>query len=206
MKRKLALAIAVGALAVVFTLVVAACGGSSGSEGVASIEDTTGQTTNGDSGSAAAGEQDPQEAALAYAECMREHGIDMADPVAGRVDLNIQPGVPDGKVDKAMKACEDLLRSAGSQLTEEQQNVLHDAQLAFAKCMREHGIDMEDPKLDGSGIVTQKDTSGEDGVNPDDPKFQEAQKACEPILREARRKADLPESSGPGLSRPDGGS
>jgi hypothetical protein len=46
--------------------------------------------------------------------------------------------------------------------------------LRFAKCMREHGVDMPDPKVGANGTV-------EFGIrgNPDDPKFKEAQKACQ---------------------------
>jgi hypothetical protein len=44
------------------------------------------------------------------------------------------------------------------------------ADLAFARCMRQHGINMPDPQPDG-----RVDTSG---VNPDDPKFKAAERAC----------------------------
>ena len=61
-----------------------------------------------------------------------------------------------------------------------------DAALAFAKCMREHGIDMPDPNGDG-GIVFKVDNSGSNTVgkgigSPDDPKFQAAQTACKEFL------------------------
>ena len=200
-----------GVLAVALTLVLAACGGSGDSEGVASLTDTTAQTTtDGAQGSDSGSSQlDPQEAALDYTQCMREHGVDMPDPDAnGGLQLNVGPGDDPKKVEEAQEACQDILQDAGPRLSEEQQGVMQDALLAFAKCMREHGVNMPDPQFGEGGIVTQRQSAGESGgLNPDDPKFQEAQKACAPILDEARRKADLPESSqSPGFNRSGGGS
>jgi hypothetical protein len=42
------------------------------------------------------------------------------------------------------------------------------AALAYARCMRQHGIDMPDPKFDAQGHVQQQLPGG---VGPDDPKF-----------------------------------
>ena len=62
------------------------------------------------------------------------------------------------------------------------------AMLDFAKCMREHGIDIPDPQFGDGGRVTiglGGGPGGEDGpstdgpaFDPDDAKFQEAQEAC----------------------------
>jgi hypothetical protein len=46
--------------------------------------------------------------------------------------------------------------------------------LAFARCMRQHGMNIPDPKPDG-GIQV----DGAKGVGPDDPKFQAAEQACQ---------------------------
>jgi hypothetical protein len=46
--------------------------------------------------------------------------------------------------------------------------------LAYARCMRQHGIDMPDPKP-GEGIGV----DGSKGVNPEDPKFKAADQACQ---------------------------
>jgi hypothetical protein len=206
-KRKLGLITTAGALAFALTLVLAACGGSGDSNGVASLTDTTGQsTTNGSSGNTGTGKKDPEEAALEYTKCMREHGVDMPDPGAGgELRLEVRPGNRE-KVENAQKACEDLLENARPRLSEEQQAAMQEALLAFAKCMRQHGIDMPDPKFSEGGRVTQQQF-GRGGVDPDDPKFQEAAEACEPIMEEARRKAGLPEGGpGRGLRRSGGGS
>ena len=55
------------------------------------------------------------------------------------------------------------------------------AGLDFARCMREHGIDMPDPKADGGGMVMIGPGAGDGSVSaaPAPPAgFQEADKAC----------------------------
>jgi hypothetical protein len=193
-KPRFGFVITAGVLAVALTLALAACGGSDDSDGVASLGQGSGGT-----GTTESGTKDPQDAALEFAQCMREQGVDMPDPGAnGELQLQVGPGDKD-KVAKAQKKCEPLLENARPRLSEEQQSVMQDALLAFAKCMREHGIDFPDPVFGEGGRVTQRQRAGKGGANPDDPKFQEAQEACEPILDEARRKAGLPDK-GPGRS------
>jgi hypothetical protein len=184
-KRKLVLATAVGALSVALTLVLAACGGNGDSNDVASLTDTTGQTTTGaDQGSGAASKTDREKAALEYAKCMREHGVDFPDPVNGRFEFKAERR-DQRKMQEAQEACRDILRDAAPPLTEEQEAELRQAALDFAKCMREHGVDMPDPKFGQGGGVTQLMP---EGSSPDDPKVQEAQKACQPILNAAEPK------------------
>lgn len=205
MKRKqLGVAAAIGALAAALILVLTACGGGGDSDAVASLNGTSGQGVTSDSGTE--GKKDPEDAALEYARCMRAHGVDVPDPSpnGGGIQLSIGPKEKKNKkkIDEAQKACQDILESARPQLSEEQQSLLEDAALALAKCMREHGIDMPDPQFGKGGIVTQKQRA-RNGFRPDDPKFQEAQKACAPIMEEARQKAGLPEG---GVQRSGGGS
>jgi hypothetical protein len=208
-KRKLALVLTLGVLAVAAPMVLSACGGSSDSNGVASLSEDSDESgddsTATSDGNSSAGEQDPQEAALAFARCMRKRGVDIPDPQNGELRLSIGPNDDPQKVEAAQKACQRLLEGARPQLTEEQQNVMQDGLLAFAKCMREHGIDMPDPQFGEHGTITQRARPGSN-FDPDDPKFQEAQKACEPILDEARRKAGLPEQPGGGSFGRSGGS
>jgi hypothetical protein len=115
---------------------------------------------------------------------MREHGIDMPDPQVdeqGRVRVRV--GGPGGgarpdpkKLDEAQKACGHLMGGGDGpgQIDPEER----DAMVAFARCMREHGIDMPDPT--GDGLVMRKDDSGRGGgPDPSSEKFQEAEKACD---------------------------
>ena len=55
------------------------------------------------------------------------------------------------------------------------------AQLEFAKCMREHGIDMPDPETAPGGGFTQRIEVGKDDAD----KMQAAQEACDHILANA---------------------
>ncbi|MCI0581347.1 MAG: hypothetical protein L0227_00385 [Chloroflexi bacterium] len=176
----------------VVALVAMACGGSSG-PGVASLESQ-------DPGSGAASPSpsvDPQEAALAFAECMREHGVDMADPEfdsAGGGGFRIGIGSPNGgdvpdreTLEAAMEACRELMPTLGGpggrELTPEDQDKI----LAFTECMREHGVDMPDPQFgEGGGFIRvgPGDDANGDGpaFDPSDEDFQAAQEACRELL------------------------
>ncbi|HVL96462.1 MAG TPA: hypothetical protein VM266_11440 [Solirubrobacteraceae bacterium] len=45
--------------------------------------------------------------------------------------------------------------------------------MRFAECMREHGIDMADPKIDGGRVLMSPGTT-----DPSDPANQKASAAC----------------------------
>jgi hypothetical protein len=187
MSNRLRPAIAV-AVVVLFTVsALAACGGEGGSGGVASLGGS-----NGSDGDGTTTSEDPEDAALAFVKCMREHGVDMPDPDAGGgIRLTARPG-ENAKVERAQEACQPLLQKAAPKLSADQQAAMQDAALAFAKCMREHGVDMPDPTFGKGGIVMQKRSRGDSEFDPDDAKFKAAQKACQPIVENAARKAGLP--------------
>jgi hypothetical protein len=171
----------------------AACGGSgSGSgDGVASIKTASDKSTDSDSADQDKDkkETNPEDAMLAFARCMREHGIDMPDPDtsgggAGVVTFSAD-AAGGGKLDaetskfaEAHEACKDLMGDAGPQnMSPEQQQEMQDQALAFSRCMREHGVNMPDPSFDGEGHVMM--TIGDDNaIDPSDPKFEAAQQAC----------------------------
>jgi hypothetical protein len=182
MKRTLGLGATAGALAVVLVLALTACGGDGNSGGVASLTDTTGQTTtDADQSSDGTDSDDPQEAALEYARCMREHGVDFPDPVNGRFEFKVDRA-DQRKAAEAQRACQDILQDSMPQLSEEQQAEMREAALDFAKCMREHGVDMPDPKFpEGGGMLMMMPRGSER-----DPDFEEAQEACQSILESAK--------------------
>jgi hypothetical protein len=179
-------AVAAGALLLVLGLAACGSGGGDDGDGVASLGGASTQAANQD---AASGSEDPQDRALEFARCMRKHGIDFPDPDAnGR--LTIGPRAVGGdrqKFEDAQKACGGLFRGGGPQLSDEQRQELQEAALAFARCMREHGVDMPDPQFEGGGVMQR----GPRNVNPNDEKVQEAQKACEPIIRKSMPGASL---------------
>jgi hypothetical protein len=163
----LATLVAVLALA----LAVAACGGGDNGDGVASLGDKVTSTTSPGGG------KDSKQQMLAYARCMRQHGIDMPDPkfdAAGRAAMQMPSGVgPDGpKFKAAEQACQQYLPGGGEPEKPDPQT--QQQMLAYARCMRQHGINIPDPKP-GEGIGV----DGSKGVNPEDPKFKAADQACQ---------------------------
>ena len=194
-RRPGAAALAVVA-AVALALLAAGCGGAAGAgtEGVATAGGAKAADTAGDG---AAEKKDPQQAGLDFAKCMREHGVDVPDPQfseggsGGDGFIRVGPGPssssseeaagpaggPPPGFEEADKACrhflEDLVQDAPGPIDAEAQ----DRMLEFAKCMREHGVDMPDPDFSGGkgGFRAQ---IGAKGMDPSSGTFQDAQKAC----------------------------
>jgi hypothetical protein len=161
---------------VAVALAVAACGGDNKTAGVASLAGAT-QTTSAGNANSGKGQ-----AALNWARCMRQHGIDLPDP---KFDAwgHSQQQLPSGAQTKSPKfkaadqACQKYLPNGGASEKpnpQEQQQMLQ-----FARCMRQHGIaDFPDPdnghfQWPGS---PERDT----------PKFKAAQQACERAVPPAR--------------------
>lgn len=66
-----------------------------------------------------------------------------------------------------------------------------DAVLAYARCMRENGVDMPDPQIsEDGGMVQMKPAQGARDLDGRDPKFEKAQKACEHHMRGAIEEVD----------------
>ena len=66
-----------------------------------------------------------------------------------------------------------------------------EAMLAFTECMRDHGVDMPDPEMAKPATGGAKPGNAVIAVegNPDDPTFQKANEACEPLM--ANMRSDL---------------
>jgi hypothetical protein len=174
--------------ALVLVLALASCGGEGSDAQVASLGGTTTTSDDGDD-DASSEETDPEEAMLAFARCMREHGVDVPDPQVdgnGRVTFRLaRPRGNEHKFREAQEACGKYLENARPRnLSPEQEQEMREAMLAFAKCMREHGVDIPDPQFGeggGAGLRLRN-------VNPNDPKFREAEEACREKLPEFRRR------------------
>jgi hypothetical protein len=144
-----------------------------------------------DAAPAADQEKQARNAQLAFAQCMREHGIDMPDPQPGERGIRMREpkGTSPAKMREADEACRKHLEGLrGPELTDEQQKEFQDAALAHARCMREHGIDFPDPTFGENGEATIRIQRGKggNGPRPDDPKFKDAQEACESELPQLR--------------------
>jgi hypothetical protein len=185
-----------GVLAVLaFAVLLGACGGGGGGDHVASAGGESASQSSKNKGKPTKAEK--EEAGRKFAQCMREHGIDMPDP---QFDENGGPVVfggpaqdgdrgqpaPDQQAfEQANKDCQhfmkDVVNGSGRKPDPEEQKKMQKQALAFAKCMREHGVDMPDPKFEDGGVQITLD-----GTDPNDPKVKEAQDTC-------AKKAGLPE-------------
>ena len=175
-------------------LLLAAVGAALALGACGSSDDDGGSPTSG------ASRQDKAfEGALKFSKCMRDHGVDFPDPqrvgsggikITGR---NINPNDP--KTKSAQSACQKYMQIGGGETLDPAKRAkLQEAALNYARCMREHGVDMPDPKLSGKGGLTFQAGPGSGGgnsgpgkgkglgVNPDSPKFKEADKACNHFL------------------------
>jgi hypothetical protein len=184
------------AVIIVAAWLLVACGGGGGADSadVASLDEdtaTTTDTSNGDgSGDSDVSEADREQALLDYAECMRDHGIDMPDPQISSEDgggiLIEQEGGAEmdpesDEFQQADEACQPILEDAMGdiEVDPEQQAEMQEQMLEFAQCMRDHGIDMEDPVFDENGRVEIRANGPDGGGDPrEDEDFQAAQEAC----------------------------
>jgi hypothetical protein len=130
---------------------------------------------------------DEADAALVYAQCIRENGYpEWPDPNAdGQFMMRRDQGMSmnDPRRIAAMEACQDLRPSGnyGAGPGGMGQDLDQEAMLAFAQCMRDNGVpDFPDPNSNvGGGVVI----GGETGIDPNDPGFQAAVQTCNAILR-----------------------
>lgn len=202
--RSATLAAALAVLLLGLGAVASGCGSTSSSDGgVAELDDASTTSAEGETTSANGEEQDPQEAALEWAACMREHGVDVPDPVVEGDRVTIRGGagarrlddVDSERFEKAQEECGPPLGRGGRgpQLTPEQRQEMQDAMLEFAKCMREHGVDLPDPEFSGEGGRMLFRQRAQGGIDPDSETFREAQEACQDVLEDA-----MPERAGDG--------
>jgi hypothetical protein len=139
--------------------------------------------------SAADRERESREAGLEFAQCMREHGVDMPDPSSsrGRQAFSVGPGedtTPE-EFEAASEACAKYReKMKPPELSEEQQQEFKEAALANARCMREHGIEnFPDPTFGENGGAQIRIGKGS-GIDPEDQEFKEAQEACADLMPE----------------------
>jgi hypothetical protein len=184
---------------VVLGLVASACGSSS--PGVANVG--AGSATTLVSGSSSSNGGSKQSHALAFARCMRSHGVtNFPDPSSsGAISISagsssgLDPSSP--QFQAAQKTCQSLLpRPSAAQQHQAEQNALK-----FAECMRSHGVtNFPDPQFNtsGGGFGIRIHGGAGSGLDPSSPQFQAAQKACGKYMH-------LP-NGGPGHKQTTGGS
>jgi hypothetical protein len=161
------------------TLGVAACSGGDNSDGVASLSGankaTTTTTTTGGSNAGGEAGYDLRQA-LVFTRCMRQHGYDMPDPQMEGNNVGLQlpnyQGQRAPKFQAAWQACRRYAPNGGQPQPPSAQD--RQQAVAFARCMRQHGIDMPDPQITADGI----DQQSPPGMRRDDPRLTAAEQAC----------------------------
>jgi hypothetical protein len=156
---------------IVATLALAACGGSTPS--------STGSSTQ-------ASEQQAEVKFADFAKCLREHGIEATaatGPGGEGHGLQIKGAGGPAKMEAAQKACKKYQPEAQKLNLSPQEKVERaEAVEKFAKCMREHGIEVHASSSEGRISVQIHGKPGAGGPNPESPAFQKAQQSCQKLL------------------------
>ena len=123
-----------------------------------------------------------EEQALAFAQCMRDNGVNLADPTVGAdgsVNLTPpdDPGVSDDEAQAAFDTCSDLLDGASFLPDDDQRSEIEDQLLAVAQCFRDQGLDVDDPDLSNFAPGAGNGVFGEN-FDPADPANQPYIDAC----------------------------
>ncbi len=183
---------AVVALALALGLLGAACGDDDDTAtGPASIDEDAGSDNGGNAGGdqSAGGDDatDPFDAALRYAQCMRDHGIDMPDPTPQEngefsLELPAPEGMSKEELDAAEAECRPILEEARPErepLSPDELAERRDQAVALAECMRERGHDFPDPVVDDDGGIQQQVPPGLGPGAPGFDEFEDDLAACQ---------------------------
>ncbi|MEV4137886.1 hypothetical protein AB0J72_37655 [Dactylosporangium sp. NPDC049742] len=165
-------------LLLVLGLTAAGCGKARGGDnGVASAGGTPTASASAGSGNQPRDPAKDQENMLKYAQCMREHGIDMPDPQfeGGGVRMMLPQGTDKAKVDAANAECKQYMPNGGQPMKADPE--MQERMRKYSQCMRENGVpEFPDPGEDG-GIRFE----GGQGSNldPGSEAFKKADQACQ---------------------------
>jgi hypothetical protein len=142
-----------------------------------------------------------QDAALAYAKCMREHGVDVPDPKSSSgggggfgIQINSTDPQQNQNFQDAQNACGDILQKAIPEGDRPDPTEMRDKLHQMTECLRNKGYDVPEPQVFGPGDSPpdnppQPSQKLQDLMN--DPDFQQAQEDCS-------KSAGLP-GGGPGI-------
>ncbi|MFJ8660004.1 hypothetical protein [Streptomyces sp. NPDC093795] len=166
--RRITRAAAATSLAAALSLLTAACSGSD-----------PGSSGSGKSDGSVSEEGKKADQAFEHRTCLREQGLDVPEPKPGEQGVGLTiggDGMSKEKMEKAFKACQG--KAGGAGFGKEPTQAEKDKALAYAKCMRENGFNMPDPKFDGGAQPAMRMPQG-----PEKQKFDKAAKACEGVAR-----------------------
>lgn len=139
--------------------------------------------------------EDREEALLAFAQCMRDNGVDMDDPVIGEGGGGRAfgpggggPGGAGGGFDQfsdefrsAQETCGTILESARPEIDPEAEQERLEEQLLLAQCIRDAGYEeYPDPKIGENGRLERTGGRGFQtlGIDPRSGEFREITGAC----------------------------
>lgn len=180
-------------------LVAAGCGpGGDEAQGIASLSDDAAAAPLEGDGDSAAADMDSEEAMLAYAECLRDQGLDVEDPEVGE-DGQVRLGQlfrVDGEstfdreqMREAMEACSVYRDAITTQFEDVDRTDMEDQIYEYAACMRENGYEMADPdfSIDRERGEGEGEGQGFGGgpfssIDPTDPDFQAANEVCQDLF------------------------
>lgn len=159
------------AIPLILVLGLTGCSSDGGdNNGVASAggDSTNSGDDSGGGGNEPLSEDEEHEQMLDYAQCLRDHGVDVEDPAPGEgIQLQLDGGPH--QADAALEACKDLLPPAPAG-PEEDAGAREDM-LDYAQCMRDNGVEQFADPQPGAGI----------NIGPDvveDPDYEAAEQTC----------------------------
>jgi len=130
------------------------------------------------------------EAALHFSKCMREHGVaDFPNPEVSGNTVRFSPHsfssfrFNSQSFRTARKACAHYIQAVLPHLTPQQRIERQEQIQKFARCMREHGVDLETSSSHG-GISIRNRLGAR--LNPENPAFRRAAEACSHLLPKRR--------------------
>ena len=172
------LARSTGLLAGLFLAVVALAGCSTSSDQQIATAGGGAQPASSPSSSDPSSE-DIDEQRLAFAQCMRDNGIPMADPGSesgpGTGFRDLEDVDPD-TLDEALTACESVRPGGGGRNFADLSDADKQSLLDMAQCLRDEGFAVPDPTFDGRGGFLRP--GPDSSINPRDPDFRAAVESC----------------------------
>jgi hypothetical protein len=123
--------------------------------------------------------------AVAYAQCMRSHGVpEYPGPDSSgqlqKIGSGQQVGVSDAQFSTASNACQSLWPYQALTPGQQQQELTDD--LKFAQCMRSHGVPTLPDPVATNGQVEFVISVSRDGFNPRSPQILAKARACQHVL------------------------
>lgn len=132
--------------------------------------------SHGGGGAAASSSANAQDAGVKFAQCMRQHGVKMADPDPGAPNIRVTGGkLDEANMNAAMEACRKYSPKGALDPNDPQ---ARDRMLKMTQCLRKHGVQVADPQP-GQGIKIQ--------VKRGDAKAQQAMEACRKLVPQSGR-------------------